>query len=96
MGTILGMSVGFLFEPRYIRFRVDGPWWKRLLRLVLGLIVVLFFWQGPKLVIPTDIAHGLAIALRFLRYVCTGLAAILLAPWIFVKLRLAQVELPDI
>lgn len=92
MGTILGMSVGFLFEPRCIRFRVDGPWWKRLLRFIVGLIVVLIFWQGLKLVIPTDIAHGLAVALRFLRYICTGLAAILLAPWLFVRLRLAQSE----
>jgi len=92
MGTILGMSVGFLFEPRWIRFRVDGPWWQRLLRFVVGLIVVLIFWQGLKLVIPTDIGHGLGIALRFLRYICTGLAAILLAPWLFVKLHLAQTE----
>jgi len=94
MGTILGMSVGFLFEPRWIRFRVDGPWWQRLLRFVVGLIVVLIFWQGLKLVIPTDIGHGLGIALRFLRYICTGLAAILLAPWLFVKLHLAQTESP--
>jgi len=94
MGTILGMSAGFLFEPRAIRFRVKGAWWKRVLRFPLGLIIVLIFWLGLRLLIPRDLAHGLAIALRFLRYVCTGLAAILLAPWLFVKLRLAQVERP--
>ena len=92
MGTILGMSVGFLFEPRCIRFRVDGPWWQRLLRLVAGLLITLIFWQGPKLLLPEEMAHGLAMALRFLRYAGTGLAAILLAPWLFVKLRLAQTE----
>ncbi|MDH7486285.1 MAG: phosphatase PAP2 family protein [Anaerolineae bacterium] len=92
MGAILGMSVGFLFEPRGVRFRVAGPWWKRLLRLVVGLLIVALFWQGPKLFLPEEMAHGLAMALRFLRYACTGLAATLLAPWLFVRLRLAGSE----
>lgn len=94
MGTILGISVGFLFEPRGTRFSVAGPWWKRLLRLLVGLLIVGIFWQGPKLLLSEEMAHGLAMALRFLRYVCTGLAAILLAPWLFVRLRLARVEQP--
>jgi len=92
MGTILGVSVGFLFEPRGVRFRVAGPCWQRVLRLIVGLLIVAVFWQGPKLFLPEEMAHGLAIALRFLRYVCTGLAAILLVPWLFVRLRLAGTE----
>jgi hypothetical protein len=68
---------------------VDGPWWQRLLRVLLGLIVVGAFWQGPKLFLPEGMAHGVAMLLRFLRYAFSGLAAILLAPWLFVRLRLA-------
>ena len=89
-GMLLGMSVGFLLEPRLIGFRVDGPWWQRLLRVALGLIIVLVFWQGPKLLLPEEMAHGIAMLLRFLRYAASGLAAILLTPWLFVKLRLAR------
>jgi len=88
-GMLLGMSVGFLLEPRWIGFRVDGPWWQRLLRVVMGLIVVAVFWQGPKLFLPESMPHSLAIAARFVRYAASGLAAILLVPWLAVRTRLA-------
>jgi len=93
-GVLLGMSVGFLLEPRWIDFRVEGPWWQRVLRVALGLIVVGVFRQGPKLLLPEDVAHAAAIAVRFLRYALTGLAAILLVPWLFVRLRLASSSRP--
>ena len=89
-GTLLGMSVGFLLEPRWIGFRVDGPWWQRLLRVVVGLIVVAVFWQGPKLFLPAGMGHGLATAARFVRYAAAGLAATLLVPWLAVRTRLAS------
>lgn len=91
-GTFLGVSLGFLLEPRWIGFGVEGPWWQRLIRLIVGLAVVAVFWQGPKLLLPDEMAHGLAMAVRFLRYALAGLAAILLLPWLFVRLRLAPRE----
>jgi membrane-associated phospholipid phosphatase len=89
-GTLLGITVGFLLEPRWIGFREEGSCWQRLARLGLGLTVVALFWQGPKLLLPEAVAHGAAMTLRFMRYALSGLAAILLAPWLFVKLRLAE------
>jgi len=91
-GAFLGVSLGFLFEPRCIGFGVEGPWWQRLIRLVVGLAIVAVFWQGPKLFLPDEMAHGLAMLLRFLRYALAGLAAILLLPWLFVRLHLAPRE----
>jgi len=89
-GALLGMSVGFILEPRVTGFQVKGAWWQLALRLLLGLTVVGLIWQGPKLLIPDDLTHSLDMALRFVRYAASGLAAILLAPWLFVKLKLAR------
>jgi len=90
MGFLIGISLGLLAEQRYVRFRVDGPWWKRLLRLALGALIVLFFWQGLKLFVPEGLSVVLSSTLRLVRYLLTGMAAIWWAPWLFVRLDLAS------
>ncbi len=90
MGFLVGVSLGLLAERRSVRFQVQGPWSKRLLRLVLGAIVVLVFWQGLKLIIPRDLPEVWVSVLRFVRYVLAGLAAVWWAPWLFVRLGLAS------
>jgi len=92
MGFLMGISLGLIAERRWVRFQVQAPWWQRTLRFVLGSLIVVLFWQGPKLIIPEEVGHLLASVLRLLRYILTGIAAMWWAPWLFVRLGLAQSE----
>ena len=92
MGTILGMSIGFVLEQERIRFKVDGLWWKRGLRFILGMVLVVIFYLGLKVVFPEEVSHSVAIALRMVRYSLVGLSTAFLAPWLFVATSLAERE----
>ncbi len=92
MGTILGMSIGFVLEQKHIRFKVDGLWWKRGLRFILGMVLVVIFYLGLKLAFPQEVSHSVAIALRLIRYSLVGFSAAFLAPWLFVATSLAEQE----
>jgi membrane-associated phospholipid phosphatase len=96
MGAMLGMGVGFVMERAYVRFTVHGPWWRRVLRFLLGMVVTAVLYAGPSLVIPDGLAHGLDSVLRLVRYALLGWAVSFFCPWMFVRLRLAsrQGELP--
>jgi membrane-associated phospholipid phosphatase len=92
MGTILGMSIGFVLEQEHIRFKVDGLWWKRGLRFILGMVLVVIFYLGLKVVSPEQVSHSVAIALRMIRYSLVGFSTAFLAPWLFVATSLAERE----
>jgi membrane-associated phospholipid phosphatase len=92
MGTILGMSMGFILEQKHIRFKVDGLWWKRGLRFILGMVLVVIFYLGLKMAFPEEVSHSVAIALRVVRYSLVGFSVALLAPWLFVATSLAERE----
>jgi len=85
--TLLGMGVGFVLERHQVGFDAGGAWWRRGLRFLLGLIVLIGLWGGLRAAFS-----GLepALLFRFLRYGLVGLWSAFGAPWVFVKLRLAQ------
>jgi membrane-associated phospholipid phosphatase len=86
MGTLLGLGVGVSLEGEWVRFSSSGPWGKRIPRFLAGLIVLLGLYFGLKALLP----EGLLF--RTVRYALIGLWASLGAPWMFVKLGLAQRE----
>ncbi len=90
-GMILGLGVGLALAHRWARFEAGGPWGKRVARFVIGAVGLLLFWRGLALVFPDD-PLALALALRYVRYALTALWAIFLAPWVFVKVGLAERE----
>ena len=92
MGTILGMSIGFILEREHVRFKVDGLWWRRGLRFILGMVLVVIFYLGLKVVSPEEVSHSVAIALRMVRYSLVGFSMAFLAPWLFVATSLAERE----
>jgi hypothetical protein len=87
--TLMGMSVGFVLERRFICFSSDGTVFKRALRYILGLAVIIGLWAGLKIAFK-----GLepALMFRFIRYLLIGLWGSFAAPWVFVKLGLAVTE----
>jgi membrane-associated phospholipid phosphatase len=94
MSAMVGFGLGLIMERRWVGFRVDGAWWRRGLRFLVGLLLVAIFYAGLKLILPEEMAYGLEAGLRFVRYALVGWAATFLAPWLFVKLRLAEQAMP--
>jgi undecaprenyl-diphosphatase len=92
MSALAGLGVGVIMERAWVRFRVEGAWWRRVLRFLAGLIVVGLFYGAPKLLLPDDLAHELEATVRFARYALLGWAGAFLAPWLFVHLHLADRE----
>jgi membrane-associated phospholipid phosphatase len=92
MGALTGMGLGFLLEGKFVGFSADGLWWRRVLRFLLGLILVIVFYLGLKVVFPTEVTPSLALAWRALRYGIVGVVGTFVAPWIFVKTDLAEAK----
>jgi membrane-associated phospholipid phosphatase len=92
MGALAGLGAGLILEQKWVRFAVEGAWWRRGLRLVVGLVVVALFYEGLALVIPAGLAYGLEALLSFLHYLLVGWVVAFLCPWLFVRLRLAESE----
>lgn len=89
IGALLGFSVGILLESSRVRFRADGPLAKRAARYLLGIIITVIIWRGLGMIFPSD-PLAIAIPLRVLRYFLLMLWATYYAPWLFVKLGLAD------
>jgi hypothetical protein len=90
MSALIGLGIGVIMERAWVRFRVDGIWWLRLVRYLIGLLVIIPFYLGPALLIPGQLPPGQDAALRFVRYALLGWVVAFLCPWLFVRLRLAQ------
>jgi membrane-associated phospholipid phosphatase len=88
-GLILGMGVGLACKHRWAPFSAEGGIEKKFLRLLLGLSVALillgglaFLWNG--------VDQPLGPVLRYMRYGLVGWWIIFLAPWLFVRWKLAD------
>ncbi len=85
---LFGAGAGLALLKRSGGFNARGPWSKRLLRLALGLSVLVILRFGLGALFPREPELPGAI-FRYVRYVIMVLWATWLAPWAFVKLRLA-------
>ena len=88
----LGLGVGFALELRYVRFSAQGIWWKRLIRLVIGMAGILALRFGLKALFA-DLEPVLIF--RLLRYMLIGVWASFGAPWLYVRTRLASRQQSD-
>jgi len=86
-GALLGGGIGMVIETRYVRFDARGVWWKRLLRLVIGLVVVFGLRLGLGALFE---GASPEVLFRLLRYTVIGLWLTLAAPWLFVRIGLAS------
>jgi membrane-associated phospholipid phosphatase len=94
MGAFAGMGLGFVLEDKFVGFSADGLWWRRALRFLVGLILIIVFYAGLKVAFPTEVAPSLALAWRAIRYGIVGMVGTFLAPWVFVKIALAEAKKP--
>jgi hypothetical protein len=71
-----------------VPFDARGPWASRILRFALGIAVLLALRVGLGAVFPRE-PEAVGLFFRAVRYAVMGLWAVWLAPWVFVRLRLA-------
>lgn len=88
-GTLLGVAWGVAWEHRWLRFVTYGSLWEKAARYALGLMGVVGLLGGLKLFFPQG-QDTLALAFDWLRYGVVGWWAAFGAPWLFVRLGLAQ------
>ncbi len=86
---IFSAGIGVALERRYVRFTSQGAPTSQLLRLVLGLVVLIALRFGLKAAFDP---LGSELTFRFIRYTLMGLWLLLGAPWVFLKLKLAERE----
>jgi membrane-associated phospholipid phosphatase len=88
-GVLLGSAPGLILERRWVGFCSAGRPGKKILRFAAGLVVLIALWAGLKAAFA-----GLApeAVLRVLRYALIGLWCALGAPWLFVRLKLAETD----
>ncbi|MGZ6275898.1 MAG: phosphatase PAP2 family protein [Syntrophales bacterium] len=86
-GTLFGLAAGAILIIQRGGFDAWGPWWKRILRFVLGMIGATILWSGLRMVLPRDASLASQV-LRYLRYSLTGFWVAYAAPWVFIKLGL--------
>lgn len=92
-GVFFGTALGscFLFEKLHFKAS-SGGFKQKLLRVLLGLAGCIAIYFGIKVLAPKS-GEGLYALFRFLRYGLLGLWVSLGAPWLFLKLGIAEKHL---
>lgn len=91
VALLLGLGVGFTLEGSWVRFRIDGPFWKRGLRYGLGIAVAFVIAFGLERTFPED-PLWLNAVLEVARMLLLALWIAYYAPWTFVRLKLASAD----
>ena len=90
-GVFLGAGVGFGFGSKYARFDANGTLRQKSLRYLLGILGTMILYLGPKL-LAQEALHGQERLVRFLRYAIVGGWVSFGAPWLFLRMGLADAE----
>jgi membrane-associated phospholipid phosphatase len=88
-GTLFGMLLGLVWLASQGGFQTRGLWWKLVLRYLLGVAGVLIIRYGLKYIFPSG-ENPLAYSFGYLRYTVIGFWVTGAAPWIFIRVKLAE------
>lgn len=89
LGLFFGFSIGFVMEMSRVRFMVDGSLGRRALRYLVGIAGTLVVWKGLGALVPEE-PLALVVPLNILLYGLVALWVSYYAPWVFVRLKLAD------
>ena len=92
VGAAVGLTVGGVLEKRALRFSPGGAWWIRIVRGLLGLIVVFGAYAGLSAIFGLVDGEPPLPGLRALRYALLAVVGTLGAPWLFLQVGLAERE----
>jgi membrane-associated phospholipid phosphatase len=93
-GALFGAISGYAFMKHWARFQSTGPWIKRIGRYALGIAVTLLIYIVLDVlfgfIAPDETAVG--YGLRYVRYAVATFWLTFLAPWLFLRTKLAELE----
>ena len=78
-----------MLERRWVGFETRGLWWQRMLRFIVGAVVMVGLWLGLKMAFSS---LEPAFLFRFVRYGLMGLWGAWGAPWVFVRVGWAEAQ----
>jgi len=92
VAMLAGALLGLIWDQHRLNFSVEGNWGRRLLRYIIGIVLVIatFFGLSALFSLIPGENYYLAQVLRLIRYGLVGFVVTGLAPWLFLRLRLAQ------
>ena len=90
--ALVGVIPGLFLESRYVRFNTRGSKVQKTMRYLVGIATALVVKEGlkPILGVVFDSTLHLDALARMIRYVALGLWLTAGAPWLFIKLKLAE------
>ena len=93
-GVLFGGIAGAVFMFRYAAFEVNGVWWMKVARFVIGIVGVVIIYFGLDVLFALIAIDESLIGyiLRYIRYGLVSFWGIFLAPWLFIKIGLAKVS----
>ena len=95
LGAMIGLGVGFVLEGETLNFKVNGAWWQRVLRGIIGMVLVFAVYFGLSALFGRfDERMGAIMELvwRLIRYSLVGFVGSWVAPWLLIQLRLLERE----
>ena len=81
MGTYLGCIIGIYIEKRYVNFSTEGNTGNKIIRVLLGIVILLVLQLGLKVILPSGTIFS------FIRYALISLIGIGVYPMIFKKFK---------
>jgi hypothetical protein len=91
-GALFGAIAGYILMLDHARFQVNKARWQRAASYLLGIVGVLLIYYGLdvlfSLIAPDESSVG--YLLRYLRYGAVSLWVTFGAPWVFIKVKLAE------
>jgi hypothetical protein len=90
-GVFFGLAGAAVYAGRTLPFSVSGSFLKRALRYLVGMATVGIVYALPKLLLASVEAGGPPL-FRFMRYALLGAWVGAGAPWLFLKMGLAESE----
>lgn len=88
-GAFFGLAAGMIGLRLRGGYQPRGTTLQQLVKYVMGLVGVLLIWRGLGMLLPGE-ATLAAFAARYLRYALIGLWVTGLAPYLFVRMKLAK------
>jgi membrane-associated phospholipid phosphatase len=93
--VLTGLGIGLVIARHYLPFAVDGSWGQRIVRYIIGIIIVFAIYFGLSAIFPGE-GESLYVPLRFLRYGLLGVWISVGAPWLFSRTRLMTVQVQPV
>lgn len=81
MGTYLGFVIGIYIEKKYVNFSNQGSTRSKVMRVLLGVLILLVLQVGLKALLPSQIIFS------FIRYTLISFVGIGIYPMIFKKFK---------